>query len=198
MKSRLYFLATCLVFCPSFLSSAKAQPPQFPTPAKQHHWLEQFTGHWESLSKTVATPEQPAVQFKGSMKSRMLGKFWVVNEVRGEGLGNGDFKALQTVGYDAKKKKYVGIWIDSMMGQLWHYEGTVDETGKKLTLVAEGPDMMDQNKLTKYRDSYEFKSADLILATSEIMGPDGKWQAFMTGEMRRVEPHSSLMAKEKK
>lgn len=169
----------------SALAPVRAQPPEFPAPLQQHAWLEQFSGQWESTSETIATPEQPSIEFKGSMKSRMLGKFWVVNEVQGECLGNVDFKALQTIGYDAKTKKYVGIWVDSMMGQLWHYEGTVNESGKKLILVAEGPGMIDQNKLTQYRDSYEFKTADLILAISEVMGQDGKWQTFMTGQMRR-------------
>lgn len=40
---------------------------------------------------------------------------------------------IQTIGYDATKKKYVGTWVDSMMNYLWLYEGNVDETGNKLT-----------------------------------------------------------------
>ena len=79
----------------------------------------------------------------------------------------------------------MGTWIDTMMNHMWHYEGSVDESGTKLVLVAEGPDMMVEGKTTKYRDSYEFKSADLAIATSEMMNADGKWVTFMTGEVKR-------------
>ena len=44
---------------------------------------------------------------------------------------------------------------------------------------------MDGGKLTKFRDSYEFKSPDHIISTSEILGADGKWITFMSGESHR-------------
>ncbi len=75
-----------------------------------------------------------------------------------------------------------------MMNHLWNYEGHVDESGKKLVLVAEGPNFMAGGGTTTYRDSYEFKSPNLIIATSEIMGEDGQWITFMTGESRRTKP----------
>ena len=83
------------------------------------------------------------------------------------------------------KKKYVGTWVDSMMNHMWRYEGHVDDTGKKLILVAEGPNFMAEGKLTRFRDSYEFKTPDTIIATSEMMSDDGKWFTFMTGKITR-------------
>jgi hypothetical protein len=44
---------------------------------------------------------------------------------------------------------------------------------------------MAQDKLTRFRDSYEFKSPDHIVATSAMQGEDGAWIVFMTGEMLR-------------
>ena len=55
-----------------------------------------------------------------------------------------------------------------------------------MALDAEEPDFMAEGKLTQYRDSYEIKSSDHIVATSSMLGEDGKWIVFSTGNMRRV------------
>jgi hypothetical protein len=94
--------------------------------------------------------------------------------------------AIQTIGYDAQKKRYVGTWIDSMLGYLWKYTGTVDKTGNKLTLEAEGPNFMTGKGTALYRDVYEFKSADHILATSFAKDENGKWVQFVTGHSKRI------------
>ncbi len=124
------------------------------------------------------------MECSGKMKSRMLGDFWVINEMTGD-MGGTTFNAIQTVGYDTEKKKYVGTWVDSMMNYMWRYEGNVDASGKKSVLVAEGPNFMAEGKLSKFRDSYEFKTPDTIIATSEMTGDDGKCFTFMTGEITR-------------
>ena len=159
---------------------AVAQGPQPSKPQNEHEFLKKFAGEWTSKSKAVGSD----AEYSGSIKSSMLGEFWVVNKMRGD-MGGMKFDAIQTIGYDEKKKKYVGTWIDTMMNHRWHYEGSVDDAGTKLVLVAEGPDMMGEGNTTKYRDSYEFKSADLAIATSEMMNADGKWVTFMTGEVKR-------------
>lgn len=156
-----------------------------PEPEKEHKWLEQFVGEWETESKSVAGPDQPAMECNGTMKSRMLGGYWVVNESQMSPMGM-SMTAIQTIGYDPEKKKYVGTWVDSMWGHMWKYEGSVDKTGKILTLEAEGPNMMEPGKTANYRDVYEFKSKDLIAVSSKMQGTDGKWTTFMTGSSKRV------------
>ncbi|MCO8122414.1 DUF1579 domain-containing protein [Stieleria sp. TO1_6] len=164
---------------------ANAQPPQLPTAEKEHAWLQKFNGQWESNSKSIASDQSPEVECTGSMSSRMLGEFWVINRFEGE-AGGQSFQAIQTIGYDTTKKKYVGSWVDSMLNHMWQYSGTVSEDGKRLELVADGPNFMDGGKLTKFRDSYEFQSPDVCIATSEIQNEDGKWTVMMQGKMTRV------------
>ncbi|QEG34987.1 DUF1579 domain-containing protein [Bythopirellula goksoeyrii] len=179
------FIAACSIVCLAlFTSIVAAQTPQFPSPQEEHEWLKQFEGEWATSSKATASPDAPAMDCSGTMKSRQVGGFWVVNEMQGD-IGGVDFNAVQTLGYDPAKKKYVGTWVDSMTDHLWQYEGTVDESGKKLSLVAEGPDMMGTGKMAKYRDSYEFKTRNLVVATAEMMDDKGEWVTFMTGEMKR-------------
>lgn len=167
-----------------FTSAAGAQPPDSPAPHKEHQWLYQFEGEWECASEAVAAPGQPATTVKGTLVSKKLGGYWVVNEIDNEVAGV-KIQGLQTIGYDAQKKKYVGTWVDSMLAHMWKYEGSVDAAGKKLTLEAEGPNMIDPGKTAKYRDCYEFISPDEILATSEMQDADGKWVVFMKGTAKR-------------
>ncbi len=179
-----------ILFAFSFLaaicvdSTLNAQPPEFPTPTKEHQWLKQFVGKWETQSEGSMGPDQPAMKCKGILEGRMLGGFWVVNEMELDMMGT-PMTGIQTIGYDPAAKKFVGTWVDSMMNHMWNYEGRVDDTGKILTLDAMGPNFMAEGKLTKFRDAYEFKSADHVIATSSMMGEDGKWIVFMTGNMTR-------------
>ncbi len=176
-------LITCSVVIACSTLSAQ-DDAQLPKPEKEHELLQLFVGQWDSESEASMGPGQPPMKCKGSMKSRMIGGFWVVSDMTGDMAGT-TMTAVQTIGYDAEKKKYVGTWIDSMMNYMWKYEGTVDETGKILTLEAEGPNFMAAGKLTKFRDAYEIKSADHIVATSSMLTEDGKWIVFMTGNLTR-------------
>ena len=178
----LFFVA--IGSCLSFQSLLLAQAPEFPGPEKEHQLLQLFVGEWETQSEGAMGPGQPPMKCEGTMTTRMLGGFWVVNELQGDMMGT-PMTGIQTIGYDPAKKKYVGTWVDSMMNHMWKYEGTVDESGKILTLEAEGPNFMAPGEVTKFRDAYEFKSADHIIATSSMMSADGKWTTFMTGNVTR-------------
>lgn len=177
----------CVVFGSAFFCRSELgaqEQPVFPQPQQEHTWLQQFAGEWDSESEGSMGPDQPPVICKGTMSSRMLGEFWVVNEIKADLMGT-PMTGLQTIGYDSEKKAYVGTWVDSMMSHMWKYEGAVDKSGKILTLGADGPNFMTPGKTTKYQDIYEFKSADHIIATSKMMGEDGKWVTIMTGNMKR-------------
>ncbi len=159
--------------------------PPHPSAEKEHQWLHRFVGEWSTKSEANMGPGQPATNFEGSISSRMIGGFWVVNEMKSDMAGT-PMVGIQTVGFDPAKKVYVGTWIDAMGTYLWHYTGTVDAAGKILTLEAEGPNFMTEGKLTKFQDIYEFKSSDEIAIYSKMLGDDGKWITFMTGTAKRT------------
>lgn len=160
-----------------------AETPEFPEPAPEHAFLKHFVGEWTSATECKVDPNQPPVECAGKMQSRMLGEFWVVNESKMSMMGT-TMSAMQTIGYDPNKKKYVGTWVDSMTDHLWKYEGSVE--GKTLTLEAEGPNWMKPGTMAKYRDIYEVKSADEIAVRSAVQMEDGSWNTFMTGTSKRI------------
>jgi len=62
-----------------------------------------------------------------------------------------------------------------------------DAVAQKLTLEAEGPNFMADGKLTRFRDAYEFRTPDHIIVTSSLLGEDGRWTTFMTGDAKRMQ-----------
>ncbi len=174
-----------LLICLAGSAVVAQEMPQMEEASVQHEWLDQFVGEWTTEMKGSMGEDQPAMECEGVMKSRKLGEFWVINELTGDIAGT-TMNGIQTIGYDSAKEKYVGTWVDSMANYMWRYEGTVDKSGKKLSLEAEGPNFMAGDEtMTQFRDSYEFKTPDHIIATSEMMTGDGKWVTFMQGEMKR-------------
>lgn len=157
--------------------------PEVPGPVKEHEWLQRFVGEWDVVSEGTMGEGQPPIKGEATMKSSMLGKIWIVNTSEMEIAGT-PMKSIQMIGYDTDKKKYVGIWVDSMMNHMWKYEGDVDKSGNKIMLEAEGPSMTGEGS-AKYMDSYEFTDADTIVSTSSVQGPDGKWITIMTGKATR-------------
>lgn len=177
-------IKTALMFLGLTTLAIAQAPPTPEAPRKEHAILKQLEGEWVSESEGPAGPGQPVMKCKGHVKTRMLGGIWAVSDWTMDMQGSA-MHAVQTIGYDPAAKAYVGTWVDSMMNHMWKYQGSVDATGKILTLEADGPNFMADGKLTKFRDTYEFKSADHIVATSSMLGEDGKWVTFMTGEIHR-------------
>lgn len=181
MKPFAATISLVVLFVVSRLAAQDA--PQPAVAEKEHEWLKQFVGEWETESEATVGPDQK-LKCKGSMNAKMLGSFWLISEVKNEMSGT-KVEAIQTIGYDPKTKKYVGSWVDSMFNHLWKYDGTVDKMGKILTLEAEGPDFVQPGKTTKYRDVYEFKSKDHIAVSSLAQNDKGEWVTFMTGNAKR-------------
>lgn len=156
------------------------------TPQKEHQWLQKLVGEWTSEAEMAMEPGQSTETCKGTESVRSLGGLWILAEGQGEMPGGGPATMMLTLGYDPRKKRFVGTWVGSMMTHLWVYDGFLDAAGKVLTLEAEGPNMAGpEGAMAKYRDVIAMESDDHRLLTSHMLGDDGKWQPFMTAHYRR-------------
>lgn len=158
--------------------------PQPPAPEKEHGWLQQLVGEWETESEMIPGPGQPAQKCRGTESARSLGGFWTMSETKGS-FKDVTVTGIMTLGYDPQKKKYVGTWVDSTSHHLWTYEGTLDADGKVLTLETEGPIPGAPGKRAKFKEVLEIKGKDHKVFSSAIRGDDGKWFTFMTANYRR-------------
>jgi hypothetical protein len=131
---------------------AVAQEP--PKPGPEHKVLKKLVGTWDTTMKVGG------MEYKGTMTYRMeLNGLWLVGSLKSD-LGGQKYygKSLDT--YDAKKKKYVGVWFDSMSTTPMTMEGSYDPAKKRMTMVGEGPGM--DGKPAKWRSVSEMPDNDTL------------------------------------
>jgi hypothetical protein len=157
----------------------------FAEPQKEHHWLQKLVGEWTYENECPGELGKPPQKLTGTESVRSLGGLWVLAEGHGQMPDGKPATMLMPLGYDPAKQRYVGTWIGSMMTHLWVYDGSVDASGKVLTLNAEGPNFTQPGKTAKYQDIITLVTDDHRTLTSRTLGDDGKWTQFMEAHYRR-------------
>jgi hypothetical protein len=132
-----------------FALTASAQDKVSPEKA----YLKALVGEWD------ADVEFGGGKSKGSQSSRMLGDLWMLADFKSD-FGGQAFSGHSVSGYDQNKKKFVGIWVDTMESGIMHTEGTLDSSGKVLTEIGEG---MSMGQKTKHKMVTELKDKDTIV-----------------------------------
>ena len=164
MRKILLTLVCCLVVS---ATPVGAQPSK---PGPEHEMLKKFEGNWDA---TVSFGGQEA---KGQSVYKVgFGGLWLTQQFVGD-MGGMKFEGRGTTGYDTAKKKYVGVWIDSMSNGIALMEGEFSKDGKTYTETGEGPG--PDGKPMKMKNVCEFKDNDTILFTMYNVN-DGKDQEMM-------------------
>ena len=139
MKTVRWFCAVALAAVAT--PAAWTQEPQKPGP--EHEFLKKMAGTWD------VTMKGGGIEAKGVITYKMdLGGLWLLSSLESE-IGGMKFQGHGMDSYDLIKKKYVGVWVDSMSTSPLVMEGTFDKEKKTLTMTGEGPGM--DGKPTKYK-----------------------------------------------
>lgn len=154
-------------------------------PQKEHRWLQQLLGDWSYESEGICGEGEAPTKASGIERVREIGGLWIVAEGEGEMPGGGPMRTGMTLGYDPAKGRYVGTFVASMMTHLWIYEGSLDETGRVLTLDTTGPSMEGDGKTARYQDVIEVKGPEERIFTARVERSDGTWQELMVARYRR-------------
>jgi hypothetical protein len=150
MKAVRWFSAVIL----SALAAPAAPSQEPPKPGPEHDVLKKMVGDWDLTMKAGG------VEFKGAVTYKMdLGGLWLVSSLECD-LGGMKFSGRGMDSYDAGKKKYVSVWIDSMGTQPLLMEGEYDKAKKTLTMVGTGPG--PDGKPTKFRTVTETPDENTI------------------------------------
>jgi hypothetical protein len=95
----------------------------------------------------------------------------------------GDFMGASVLGYDHKKQKYTGIWVDNYDTALYPYEGTCDANGKCVfTMEAKTP----EGKLMTITMTWSHVDENHRKFSMQMPGPDGKLFTCMESEYTRM------------
>ena len=148
-------MKTVYSLCVLTLLTPILQAQEAPKTGSEHELLKKQVGTWDTTMKAGG------MEFKGTVMYKMeLGGLWLVGSMESD-LGGQKFfgKSLDT--YDAKKKKFVGVWIDSMGTAPLIMEGTLDPVKKSMTMLGEGPGM--DGKITKWKSVTEISDNDTVV-----------------------------------
>lgn len=135
-----------------------ARAQEAPKPTEHHKRLEKQVGVWDA--KLLFFPpgsEKGEPAGEGVETNRMLGGgLWLVSDFKAD-FGATPFEGHGTTGYDTKKGKYVGNWVDSFETRIATNEGTYDEKTKTLTMLGKGTDPTsgkptDEKQVTTFSD----------------------------------------------
>lgn len=158
---------------------------QFPEPQDQHRWLLQLVGEWNYQHECSMGPDQPPMKSSGKQTTRALGELWILGDISGTSPGGSEVWSVITLGFDPAKARFVGTFVSSCMTHLWPYNGSLDASGKVLTLDSEGPSFAGDGSMTKYQDIIEIIDHDHHTMKSQFQNADGSWTHFMHGTYQR-------------
>jgi hypothetical protein len=156
-------------------ASARAddQPGMPPKPGPEFDVFKRMEGDWNATIKMPGGPES-----KGTARYHFeLGGLWLASDFKGD-FGGMPFLGRGMDTYDANKKKYVGVWLDSMSTHPLVTEGTYDADKKTMTAYGEGPGM--DGKMTKMKMVTVEKDPDTAVFTMYTVGKDGQETEMMS------------------
>ena len=162
-----------LLFCTSVSAqTGNQQMPPMPKPGPEQAVLKMDEGTWDAVVEFVLAPGTPPQTSKGVEVITMgCGGMCSIVNFKGETMGM-PFEGHGVIAWDATKKKYTGIWVDSMSPAPAYTEATYNPATKKLNGTMEGPDMT--GKVMKTRSVVEWKDQNTRVMTAFAPGPDGK------------------------
>jgi hypothetical protein len=127
------FFVLAALFIPQSVSAQEVPPPP-----PEIELLKKDVGEWEVDIKVWSAPGADPAVSKGKETTRMFGDYWTITNFEGKMMGM-DFQGHGTYGYDVKKGKYIGTWIDSLGPYMMHTEGDYDKQTETLTVVGDSP-----------------------------------------------------------
>lgn len=128
-------------------------------PDAEHGKVTAGVGEWEgSLFMAIPGMDEP-MEMPCSESIKAVGEFWTTSEFSGN-FGGMPFTGASTMGYDPKKKKFVGTWIDNQHPYMAMMEGDWDA---------------EKNAIVMHYDMFDTMSGGWLKMRNETVHTDGKY-----------------------
>jgi Protein of unknown function (DUF1579) len=135
-------------------------------------------GTWDAEVE-VRPPGIDVQRSKGVMTARRLGN-WLVTDFKNES----GFEGHGVYGWDASRKRYVGVWVDSMRTTLAPMEGEWDAANKRMTM--RGQMKLADGNVMAWREITETVDPDTQTFRSILLGPNGEHEMMKVTYRRRA------------
>lgn len=103
-------------------------------PGPNIKFIEKWIGKWDTTSKIFMEPSAAPVEAHGhsEYKWAIEGR-WLEERFDGQMMGM-PHKGVGLTGYDGFNKQFVGCWADNLNPAMINFTGSLDQTGKVLTM----------------------------------------------------------------
>jgi len=169
MSRTIWSIAYAIAFS-SLIAAASAQEqkqPPAPKPGPEHAQLKALEGTWDTVMTTADGKKSKGV----AVYKVECGGLWLTSDFQGEFEG-APFQGKGLDSYDPAKKKYVSVWVDSMLTVPLVMEGTRDESTKTTMMTGEAPG--PDGKLMKMKGVTKDIDKNRMTFEMYMPGPDGK------------------------
>jgi Protein of unknown function (DUF1579) len=132
-----------LVVCLGWVAAASLargqDAPPVPKPTAEHERLAKDVGTWDATVKswTRGPDSEPTVSQGVEAVKLLPGGLWTHSEFDGK-FGDQEFHGCGQTGFDTRKGKYVGTWVDTMTTEIMMMEGDYDAASRTMTMHAKG------------------------------------------------------------
>jgi hypothetical protein len=155
-------------------SSARGQEGAPPKATAEHERLAKEVGTWDATIKSwhAGPDSEPTVSQGVEVVKLMPGGLWIKSEFDGK-FGDMEFHGCGQTGYDTRKGKYVGTFVDSMSTEMMIMEGDYDAATRTATMSAKGTGPSgkpyDAKMTSKYEDD-DTRVFTMLMKSDETKG----------------------------
>lgn len=154
-------MTTLSILAATLILAPKQDADMFAPPAELKQ-LSFMLGDWKSDGQGMGMDPSTPMKIKGSATCKMSMGRWYEWDTKDDMEGFGQMLGKFMVTFDPAKKKFEGIWFDSITSYSMRMHG--DVKNNHLTMLSEEvPNQMGEG-MTQYRISYELKAANHIEA----------------------------------
>jgi Protein of unknown function (DUF1579) len=156
-------------------ATADDKPKEFPT--EQHKQLDVLVGTWDvAVTFKIGGQER---QGKSTCETKWVLDGKHLHQQYQSSMNGRPFTVVQILGYDANRKKFFELKLDSMDTGVMHNEGTISADGKTLSMRGERVDPMT-GQAGKMRTVTTIADKDHYTLEWYLTGADGKEEKTVT------------------
>jgi hypothetical protein len=148
---------------------AQDAPPEMEKPGEHHTHLKMLAGTWDVKSKMFLITGEVLEGRYVETATLLDGGFWLVSNLTGKFMGT-PFHGHSVLGYEAHKKQYTGMWVDSFASVMLLSKGYCEKNGKVNIMIGTSYDPMQKRNVT-IKMVTEIKDANTkILRMFDVQG----------------------------